>query len=87
MLMYKLIKEKRNPIRVKRLIENIPVQIAEELYELFIQYKNSKIDLSKFKDLLNARIMTEIKTTCNSIDSSSGRPINQHRINCVLENT
>ena len=68
---------RHNPkeLRIDRMIENMPLQIAESLKYYFIEYKGGKINRKEFMERYNKYIFQMVETTCNTIDAAMGRPI------------
>lgn len=61
--------------RIDRMIENMPLQIAENLKAYFILYKAGEINRKELKKKFDTTIWTLMDTTCNTIDGAMGRPM------------
>lgn len=82
--MYKKTEKGRNLHRVERLIENMPLQIAENLYAYFQDYKDGKITRKELAKRMQGGVMINIESTCNGIDGMMNREIKLQAFTCML---
>lgn len=66
--------------RIDKMIRKMPLEIAKVLERYFVEYRDGKMSRKELMACYNGYIFQMVETTCNTIDTAMGRPIEQNEV-------